>query len=162
MAQLNRLKRLFSILFLFSSFSAFAQTDTSIVKFSNPATVATPKGYSHAAVVDLGTCHLLVLSGQVPLDSKGNLVGKDNLAMQTEQVFQNIKNILAEFGGTMDHIIKIGVFMVDVSQIQTFRNSRDKYISVNNPPASTLVEVSQLFREDVLIEVEATAIIPKK
>jgi 2-iminobutanoate/2-iminopropanoate deaminase len=49
-----------------------------------------------------------------------------------------------------------------MNQVQAIRSVRDKYIDVNNPPASTLVQVSRLFRPDVLIEVEATAIIPKK
>jgi enamine deaminase RidA (YjgF/YER057c/UK114 family) len=121
-----------------------------------------PKGYSHVAIVDLGNCEMIVMSGQVPLDSKGNLVGKDNLAKQADQVFFNIQNIMAELGGTMDNVIKIGIYMVDVSQIQTLRAIRDKYINLEKPPASTLVEVRKLFRDDVLLEIEATAIIPKK
>lgn len=156
------LRRLALFCFLFTSFTALSQTDTSIVQFKNPVSVATPKGYSQAAVVDLGNCKMIILSGQVPLDSKGNLVGKDDLSKQTEQVFLNIKNIISDLGGTMDNIVKLGIYMVDVSQVQTFRDIRNKFIDIKNPPASTLVQVSKLFRDDVLLEVEATAIIPKK
>jgi 2-iminobutanoate/2-iminopropanoate deaminase len=52
--------------------------------------------------------------------------------------------------------------MIDVSQIPAFREVRKKFINIKNPPASTLVQVSKLFRDDLLIEIEATAIIPKK
>jgi len=149
-------------IFIFLSFDSFSQTDTSIVKFKNPASVAAPKGYSHAAIIDLGNCQMIVLSGEVPLDSEGNIVGQGDLGKQTEQVFKNIKNIISDLGGTMDNVVKLGVFLTDVSQIQTFRDIRNRFINLKTPPTSTLVQVSKLFRDDVLIEVEATAIIPKK
>jgi len=150
-----------SCLALLLSLRSFSQTN-SIVSFKNPSSVSTPKGYSHAAVIDLGNCHMILLSGQVPLDSKGNLVGKDDFAKQTEQVFVNIKNSITELGGSMDNIVKLGYFITDASQVQTIRNIRDKYINTQQPPASTLVQVSKLYREDVFIEIEATVIIPKK
>jgi 2-iminobutanoate/2-iminopropanoate deaminase len=132
-----------------------------MVTFINPASIATPKGYSLSAVIDLGNCQMIILSGQVPLDRDGNLAGRGDLEKQTEQVFSNIKNILAELGGTMDNLVKLGVFMTDVSQIQHFRDVRNKFINTKTPPASTLVQVGKLFMDDILIEVEATAIIPK-
>lgn len=141
---------------------AFSQTDTSLVKLYNPATVAAPRGYSHAALIDLGTCKMLILSGQVAFDDKGSLVGAGDYEKQTEQIFTNIKHIVESAGGTMDNLVKIGVYMRNVSQVQKFRAARDRFINTKNPPASTLVEVSKLFRDDVLIEIEATAIIPKK
>lgn len=150
------------VFFLFASSSSFSQADTSTIKFTNPLSVVTPKGYSHAVVIDLGNCQMIILSGQVPLDSKGNLVGKGDLSKQTEQVFLNIQNIISELGGTMDNVIKLGVYMTDVSQIQNFRDIRNKFINSKNPPTSTLVQVSKLFRDDVLIEIEATVVIPKK
>jgi reactive intermediate/imine deaminase len=150
---------LFSLLFL--SMLGWAQLDTS-VKFINPASVSTPNGYSHASIVDLGNCKMVIISGQVPLDNQGNLIGRGDFKKQTEQVFVNIKNIVIEAGGTMDHVVKLGIYLVDIAEIQTLRDVRNKFINLKNPPASTLVQVNKLFREDVLIEVEATAIIPKK
>lgn len=150
------------ISFLLISFTGISQVNSAIVEFKNPSSVASPKGYSQVAVIDLGNCQMIVLSGQVPLDSSGNLIGKDDIARQTEQVFLNIQKIVSEFGGTMDNVIKTGIYMVDISQIQTFREIRDKFINLDNPPTSTLVQVNGLFRDDVLIEVEATALIPKR
>lgn len=142
--------------------SIFSQTDSSAFRLQNFSSVASPKGYSHAAIVDLGKSNMIILSGQVPIDKNGNLVGKNDFSKQAEQVFKNIKNIMSELGGTMSNVIKIGIYVVNMKDIQALRNVRDKYIDLKNPPTSTLVEVSKLYREDVLLEVEATAVIPKK
>ena len=147
---------------LFISLTGFSQTDTSLVKFRNPTSVSMTKGYSHSVEIDLGNCKMVIISGQIALDNKGNLIGKDNLAEQTEQVFTNIKNIVAESGGTMDDVIKIGIYMVDITQVQTMRDVRNKFFNQQKPPTSTLVQVSKLVRDDLLIEIEATVIIPKK
>lgn len=141
---------------------ALAQTGTSPVKLSNPSTVAAPKGYSHLAEIDLGACKMVIMSGQVAFDSEGRLVGPGDYEKQTEQIFLNIKHLVESAGGTMDNLVKIGVYMRHVSQIQAFRTARDKFVNTKTPPASTLVEVSKLFSDDVLIEIEATAVIPKK
>ncbi|NIJ55325.1 RidA family protein [Dyadobacter arcticus] len=133
-----------------------------IVKFSNPATVAKPNGYSHAAIIDLGNSKMVIISGQIALDKQGNLVGKDDMGKQAEQVFANIKSIVEDAGGTMNDLVKLNYFLLDVAQIQAVRNVRDKYVNVQNPPASTLVQVSKLFRDGFLLEIEATAVISKK
>jgi 2-iminobutanoate/2-iminopropanoate deaminase len=62
----------------------------------------------------------------------------------------------------MNDIVKLSYYLKDVSKIQQVRAIRDMYINTQTPPASTLVEVSKLFRDDMLIEIEATAVIPKK
>ncbi len=127
--------------------TGFSQTNTTPVQLVNPQAVAAPKGYSQAAVVDLGNCNMILLSGQVPLDSQGNLTGKGDREKQTVQVFKNIRGIVEELGGNMHHVIKI--------------KARDLFVDAKHPPASTLVQVNKLFRDDVLVEVEATAIIPQ-
>lgn len=158
---MNMLKQLLPALASFIAVNACAQKDSSIVKLINPSSVATPKGYTHVAEIDLGTCTMLLISGQVALDQQGNLVGKDDLAKQTEQVFINLRNCITNSGGTMNDIVKFGYYMRDASQIQVVRNIRDRFINAAKPPASTLVEVSKLFRDDILIEIEATVIIRK-
>ena len=64
---------------LFASVKCFSQADTSIVKFKNTLSVWSPKGYSHASIIDLGNSQMIIISGQVPFDSTGNLVGKGDL-----------------------------------------------------------------------------------
>ncbi|RFS13714.1 RidA family protein [Emticicia sp. C21] len=153
------MKFTFLLFFLSLAFTSFAQSPLKLV---NPNSVAAPKGYSQVAQIDLGNATMLLISGQVPLDKQGNLVGKGDLARQTEQVFINIKNIIEEAGGNINHLAKVSYFIKDVSKIQLVRDMRDKFINTQSPPASTLVEVSKLYRDDVLIEIEATAVIPKK
>lgn len=148
--------------FLFTSLTTLSQADTSIVKFVNPSFLSSPRGYSHTVEIDLGNSRMILISGQVALDNKGNLVGKDDFKKQSEQVFLNIKAIVENAGGTMDNVVKTGIFVVDISQLPAFRDVRNKFINIQNPPASTLVQVNKLFRDDLLIEIDATAIIPKK
>lgn len=119
------------------------------------------KGLSQSVSIDCGNSKMILLSGQVPLDPEGNLVG-NNVEDQTHQVFKNIENILKEYGGTGKDIIKLGIFITDITRTPDFRKVRDLYINLQSPPVSSLVEVSSLFRKDVLVEVEATAVIKNK
>lgn len=152
-------KHIYLFLLLISSVG-FAQTND--IAFINPSSVSTPKGYSQAVTVDLGKSTMLILSGQVAFDKEGRLVGKDDITAQIQQVFTNIKNIVEAAGGSMKDVVKLNYYMTDVSQVQVLRNIRDKFVNTNHPPASTLVQVNKLFRDDILVEIEATAVIPKK
>ena len=157
------MKKIFFFFLLCISLKGFSQSDkSSIIQYRNPSSVVPVKGYSHSVEIDLGNCKMIILSGQIALDKNGNLVGKGNVAEQAEQVFVNIKNIVAASGGTMDDVIKINIYMIDISQAQVMRNVRNKFINLVKPPTSILMQVSKLVRDDILIEIEATAIIPKK
>jgi len=153
-------KTLISIL-LFFTVRTYAQRKDTLVHLVNPSSVAPSKGYSQAAVVELGHARMIILSGQIAVDKDGQLVGKADMEAQTRQVFNNIRNIVASEGGSMNDVVKLSYFVTDVSQIQYVRKVRDEFVNKQKPPASTLVQVSRLFRDDLLLEVEATAIIPK-
>ena len=139
-----------------------AQKTPQLVTFENPGFLSAPKGYSHIAKIDLGNSWMLIISGQVSLDKDGNLVGKGDFARQTEQVYENIMQIIKLAGGNKDHLIKTGIFILDNANMPILREVRNKFINLKNPPASTLVQVAKLYRDDLLIEIEATAVIPKK
>jgi 2-iminobutanoate/2-iminopropanoate deaminase len=62
----------------------------------------------------------------------------------------------------MDNLVRIGIYLTDMSKTPLLRTARDKFINIQHPPTSVLVQVNKLFRDDVLLEVEATAVIPKK
>lgn len=115
-------------------------------------------GYSQVAVVSSGT--VVFIAGQVALDKVGNLVGKDDFRAQTQQVFENLKTAVEAAGGGFSDVIKLNSYFLDIFQLPTFREVRDKYIDLKNPPSSTAVQVSRLFRPEFLIEVEAVAVIP--
>ncbi|WP_243286225.1 RidA family protein [Geothrix terrae] len=127
-----------------------------VVRYLNPATLPKPNGYSHVVEVEGG--RTLYVSGQIALDKDGALVGKGDLKTQTRQVFENLQSALRASGATLDHVVKITVFMTDVSDIQAFRDVRDTYFTQHHP-ASSLVQVSRLARPDLLIEIEAVAVI---
>ena len=125
-------------------------------RFLTPATLSPPFGYSHVVEAPAGT--MVYISGQVPLDAEGQLVGGGDFAAQTRQVFENITRALEAADATWSDVVKLDYFLRDVDQIGAVRAIRDEYVDTANPPASTLVEVSSLFSPDVLVEVQAVAI----
>lgn len=123
----------------------------------NPQTMHRPTGYSHVAEVTAG--RPVFIAGQVALDATGTLVGAGDLRAQARQVFENLKAALAAVGAGFDQVVKLNYYLVDASQLPVVREVRDEYLNPRRLPASTAVEVSRLFREDVLIEVEAVAVV---
>ena len=121
-----------------------------------PAGLARPNGYSQ--VVSAPAEALVFVSGQVPLDPDGELVGPGDLEAQTRQVFVNLTRALEAADASWQDVVKLNYFLRDVSQIGVVRTVRDEFVDPERPPASTLVEVSRLFRDDVLVEVDAIAV----
>src|SRR5258707_15480785 len=79
-------------------------------------------GYSHA-VAFAGP--MIVVSGQVPVDADGRLVGKDDPAAQIRQVFENLTAALAAAGAGMDQVVKMKVFQTDHADLALFSQIRD-------------------------------------
>jgi reactive intermediate/imine deaminase len=125
-------------------------------RFLTPATLSPPFGYSHVVEAPAGT--MVYISGQVPLDAEGQLVGEGDFEAQTRQVFENLTRALEAADAAWSDVVKLDYFLRDVGEIAAVRTIRDEYIDTEHPPASTLVEVSGLFRPDVLVEIQATAI----
>ena len=104
--------------------------------------------------------HLIFASGQVSRDVDGNTVGVGDIKAQTRQVLENLKAVLEEGGATLDDVVKVTVFVTNVAeqfaQVHEVRSEfwKDGY------PASTLVEISALANPELLIEIEALAVIP--
>ena len=123
------------------------------VQFINRA----PQGYSH--VVEVRGGRTLYIAGQVASDKDGNLVGRGDFRAQVKQVFENLKARLAEGGATFKDVVKLNYFLTDASDLQALRETRNSYINTEHPPASTLVVVKQLVREELLLEIEAIAVV---
>jgi enamine deaminase RidA (YjgF/YER057c/UK114 family) len=129
-------------------------------EFLSPKTLIPPgpAGFSHIAKVNHGT--IVFLSGQVPSDASGKLVGEGDFEAQVEQVFANLKIAVEAAGGVMADIVKLNYYLVaevEQSDVPKLRPIRDRYINVEKPPASTFVVVSRLMRPGWLIEIEAIA-----
>ena len=91
------------------------------------------------------TGNLVFLSGQTPLDpATGNLVEGD-IAVQARQAFDNIKAVVAAAGGTMDDIVRVGLYLTDLSQFGEVNAVMADYFSQPYPARST-IEVSALPR----------------
>jgi len=116
-----------------------------------------PLGYSH--VVEVRGGRTLYVSGQIALDRDGKLVGEGDFGAQVVQVFENLKSRLEEGGATFKDVVKLNYYLTDGSALPTLRDIRNRYLNVEQPPASTLVVVKQLFREDFLVEIEAVAVV---
>ena len=127
-------------------------------RFINPPEIAPANGYTH--VVEVSNSKMIFISGQIAFDTSGKLVGKDNLLEQSQQIFENINAALEASGADFSHVVKFTYFMLDISQIAVVRSVRDKYINTSQPPASSAVEVRKLFRDELLIEIEAIAAVP--
>jgi enamine deaminase RidA (YjgF/YER057c/UK114 family) len=126
------------------------------VQLINPPSLPRVPGYSQVATVTGGD--LVFIAGQVSLDASGAIVGAGDFAAQATQTFQNLMTALAAVGASATNLIKLTSFVTDMSQLATFRAVRDQFLDPAHLPASTLVQVSRLFREEFLIEVEAIAV----
>jgi 2-iminobutanoate/2-iminopropanoate deaminase len=123
--------------------------------FLNPPGLAPGRGYTH--VVDVPAGRTLYVAGQVAYDAQGNVVGKGDVRAQTEQVFRNLRTALEGAGASLSDIVKLNWYVRDVSQVAIFREVREQFLGSGPRPASTLVEVKSLVREDLLLEIEAVA-----
>jgi enamine deaminase RidA (YjgF/YER057c/UK114 family) len=125
------------------------------IQLINPSTLPPPPGYSQLAVASGGD--LIVIAGQVALDAQGTVVGPGDFALQATQVFHNLVAALEAAGAGPQHLVKLTTFVTDLSHLAVFRQVRDRFLDPARPPASTLVQVTGLFRPEFMIEVEALA-----
>ena len=108
--------------------------------------------YSQAKIVG----NLVFTSGQIPLNAKGEIV-MNNFESECEQVLINLEAILKASGSSMSNIIKLTVYLTDLSKFDILNNVFDKYFKDSLPARSTL-EVSKL-PKDSRVEIEAIGFI---
>jgi 2-iminobutanoate/2-iminopropanoate deaminase len=101
------------------------------------------------------------VSGCVATDGDGRLVGGSDVVAQTRQVHENIKRCLSAAGATFADICKVTVFLRNINDREKVNTIRKEYFGAHRP-ASTLVEISRLVRDEYLCEIEATAVIPER
>ena|SRR5688572_18540824 len=127
-------------------------------RINPPNFTKTMGAYSQALKVDLGTKSMIFLSGQIAMDADGVAVAPNDISAQTRYIFENIKTILQEANATFDDVVKVQIFMKDVSKFLQFTAVRNEYLE-NIKPVSTLVEISNTVKEGCDIEIEVIAII---
>jgi reactive intermediate/imine deaminase len=103
--------------------------------------------------------NLLFVSGCVPVDGDGRLVGGEDVVAQARQVFANVGSILEAGGATFADVVKVTVYVTDIAD-RTRINPVRQEVFGETRPASTLVEVSALAIPGAKLEVEAVALVP--
>jgi 2-iminobutanoate/2-iminopropanoate deaminase len=100
---------------------------------------------------------LLFISGQAAIDDNGQIVGTGDFDAQAEQVFANLERVLLAGGSSLKNVIKVTIFLRDMSNFDKIVALRGRYFT-RPYPADTIVEVSSLYSPDALLEIEAIAV----
>jgi len=127
-----------------------------------PPELVVPIGYSHAIAASGGKT--VYLAGQVSFDASGKIIHKGDLVKQFEQVLHNLEAAMISAGGVMTDIVKLNLFVRDKNDYAAKMKEIGKIYSSyfgKYFPAMTLVEVSSLFENDALLEIEGIAVIDK-
>ncbi|MER6390743.1 RidA family protein [Streptomyces sp. NPDC060334] len=125
--------------------------------------VAAPEGvgpspqYSH---VVWGTGRFVAISGQCAFDEEGGVVGVGDAAAQARQVFENLRRCLAAAGASFADVVKLTYFVTDVAHLPAVRDARAAVIPADRLPASSAVQVAALVHPELLLEIEAFAVVP--
>ena len=127
-------------------------------KYVNPDTLLAPRGYTHVVTI-AGPAKLIFVSGQVAVDKEGKLVGPGDLKAQIRQAATNLKAALAAVGATSKDIVKTNTYIVNYKQsdYSAMRDARSELFPEGEPPASTLVGVTSLAVDGLMVEMEAIA-----
>lgn len=129
-------------------------------EFINPPELAAPRGYTHV-VRSTAVRVVVTVAGQVAYDAAGAVIGAGDLRRQTEVVYENVGKALAAAGASWTDVVKTTILIRDMTpeKIAIVRDVRKRFVHESSPPASTLVSVNALAHPDLLIEVEATAML---
>jgi 2-iminobutanoate/2-iminopropanoate deaminase len=105
--------------------------------------------------------NLVFVSGQAGRDPASGRLAGDTIEAQTEQVLKNIATILDAAGTTLQHVIRCGVFIVDMKEFPRMNEVYARVFGAHRP-ARTTVEVSGLPGEGLRVEIDAVAVLPQK
>ena len=122
----------------------------------NPWTWQDAAGFSQGWRVD-GAGSVMFVSGQAPVSADGQLVGEGDFETQVRQVFENLRTVLDGAGMGLDAIVKLTVYLTDMSLLRDYTRIKGEFLS-GDQPASTAVGVTALARPEMMVEVEAVAV----
>jgi enamine deaminase RidA (YjgF/YER057c/UK114 family) len=124
----------------------------------NPEGLSRPPTYSHLAVAR--GSRIVFVSGQVGFDAEGNLVGEGDVVAQAQQAYRNVATAVEAVGGSVRDIAKLTIFVVGhrPELIEPIRAAREAVFD-DHRPASTFLGVAALIRPELLVEVEAVAVL---
>ena len=111
-------------------------------------------GYSRA--VRIG--NIIEVAGTTAVDKEGQVVGAGDISKQTDYIFNKIRNALNDAGSKMSDVIRTRMYLTDINDWETVARVHGDIFS-DIKPVSTLVEVSGLIDEELLIEIEVSAVV---
>ena len=120
--------------------------------------LAPPVGVFSQAVKVPARGHFIYVSGLTSRAPDGTTHAPGDVREQTRHILENLKLILAEGGATLDDVVRVVVYIRDMNDFKAIHEVRAQYFT-KDPPASTMVEVSRLVNADMLVEIEATAVV---
>jgi enamine deaminase RidA (YjgF/YER057c/UK114 family) len=137
-----------------------ADPATGSVRYVDPEGLNKNPAFSNVVVVE-GPVRTVYVGGQDSVDVSGNIVGKGDIAAQTEQVLANVRAALAAGGAEPEHIIKWNLLLVEgVSLQEGFSAFQRAWVATPNPPAITAAFVAGLANPEFLVEMDAIAVVP--
>ena len=129
---------------------------TGLTRIAAPEGMAPGAGYTHVVI---GEGRVIAVSGQVALDEHGDVVGEGDPEAQARQVFENLRRCLTAAGATFRDVVKLNYYVTDVAHMKSVRAVRDEFVGSDPLPASTAVQVAGLVRPELLLEIEALAVL---
>ena len=114
-------------------------------------------GYSQAWRVDAPQS-IVYVAGQVAITPDGTVLSDADFATQARQVFRNLQTVLEQSGAGFKDVVKVNVYLTDISRLQEYRDVKAEFVS-GPQPASTSVEIKALAVPGLMIEIEAVAIL---
>jgi enamine deaminase RidA (YjgF/YER057c/UK114 family) len=111
-------------------------------------------GYSRAVKVG----EMIFVTGTTATDEDGKVIGKDDVYAQTIQAIGNIEKALKALGADLRHVVRTRMFVTDISQWQEIGRAHGE-IFAKILPATSMIEISRLIDGDMLIEIEADAVV---
>jgi 2-iminobutanoate/2-iminopropanoate deaminase len=122
------------------------------------ALLSAPSGHFSQGVIAPARGRMVFISGMTARDVDGRVVGAGDIDMQTRQVCENLKHAVGATGGTLNDVVRVDVFVRNIEHFDVIHRVRREYFDAP-APASTMLEVSKMVSPEMLIEINAIAII---
>ncbi len=133
-----------------------------MITYYNPSELLPSPYFSHAAQINGG--RVIYISGQAPLDAKGQIVGRGNFRKQVEKVFANLRSALTSAGASASDVVNIETYYINRTDLPVYGELRQTFFAGRKtpPPTSTTVQVAGLVTDGALLEVSLIAVVPER